>query len=142
MGCLCSLTLIEGEWMHSRTTILVARKIITMSPPRPEGTAVAVRGGRILGVGSVEELKGWGECTVDDRFKDKVVIPGLIEAHCHVMEGVVWQYPYVGYFDRLGPDGRRWEGCRSLEAIVSALKMPEDLVVHHLTFRPMVETNF
>ncbi len=122
MGCLCSLTLIEGEWMHSRTTILVARKIITMSPPRPEGTAVAVRGGRILGVGSVEELKGWGECTVDDRFKDKVVIPGLIEAHCHVMEGVVWQYPYVGYFDRLGPDGRRWEGCRSLEAIVSALK--------------------
>lgn len=28
------------------------------------------------------------------------------------------------------------------EAVVRALTMPEDLVVHHLTFRPMVETNF
>lgn len=28
------------------------------------------------------------------------------------------------------------------EAVVRAITMPEDLVVHHLTFRPMVETNF
>ena len=38
------------------------------------------------------------------------------------------------------PDYMRPESVA--EAIVSALKMPEDLVVHHLTFRPMVETNF
>jgi short-subunit dehydrogenase len=28
------------------------------------------------------------------------------------------------------------------EAVVRALTMPDDLVVHHLTFRPMVEANF
>jgi NAD(P)-dependent dehydrogenase (short-subunit alcohol dehydrogenase family) len=28
------------------------------------------------------------------------------------------------------------------EAVYTALTLPEDLVVHHLTFRPMVETNF
>jgi NADP-dependent 3-hydroxy acid dehydrogenase YdfG len=28
------------------------------------------------------------------------------------------------------------------EAVYSCLTFPEDLVVHHMTFRPMVETNF
>jgi len=28
------------------------------------------------------------------------------------------------------------------EAVLAVLTMPEDLVVHGLTFRPMVETNF
>lgn len=28
------------------------------------------------------------------------------------------------------------------EAVYAALTLPEDLVVHHFTFRPMVETNF
>ena len=28
------------------------------------------------------------------------------------------------------------------EAIVAAITLPEDLVVHDFTFRPMVETNF
>ena len=28
------------------------------------------------------------------------------------------------------------------EAVYAALTLPEDLVVHHFTFRPLVETNF
>ena len=37
-------------------TIHEARRIITMNPARPYATHVAVRAGRILGVGTLEEL--------------------------------------------------------------------------------------
>jgi hypothetical protein len=38
------------------TTIFQARKILTMNPSRPLATHVAVRDGRILGAGSLDEL--------------------------------------------------------------------------------------
>jgi predicted amidohydrolase YtcJ len=103
-------------------TIFTARKIITMSPSLPEATAVAVRDGRILGVGTVDELKGWGEHRLDETFRDKVLLPGFVEAHCHAMEGAMWSFPYVGYFDRTAPDGKRWAGCRSVEAVIDRLR--------------------
>ena len=40
------------------TVIFQARKIITMNPMQPEATHVAVRDGRVLGVGSADELAG------------------------------------------------------------------------------------
>ena len=40
-------------------TIYQAKKIITMNPSNPEGTHIAVREGRILGVGILEEVAGW-----------------------------------------------------------------------------------
>ena len=103
------------------TTIYTARRVVTMNPANPEGPAVAVRGDRILGVGSVEELSGWGPHTVDDRFADRVLIPGLVEAHCHAGTGAVWINPYVGYFDRRAPDGVVWRGCRSIDEVVDRL---------------------
>ena len=38
------------------TTIFQARQIITMNPARPRATHVAVRDGRILGAGSLDEI--------------------------------------------------------------------------------------
>ncbi len=107
-------------------TIYTARRIITMNPANPEGAAVAVRSGRILGVGSVEELARWGEhsggeYTVDDRFADKVITPGFVEAHCHAGSGAVWINPYVGYFERRAPDGMLWKGCKSIDEVVERL---------------------
>jgi predicted amidohydrolase YtcJ len=108
--------------MNAKATIFTARKVITMSPARPEGSAVAVRDGRILGVGTVEELQGWGSCEVDDRFSDLVLIPGLIEAHSHIGEGTSWGFPYIGYFDRYGPDGNVWKGRQRLDDVLDALQ--------------------
>ena len=42
------------------TTIYQARSILTMNPARPRATHVAVRDGRIPGVGGLDELKTWG----------------------------------------------------------------------------------
>jgi len=109
----------------NKTTIFQAKKVITMNPARPEGSAVAVRNGKILAVGTVDELKGWGDYELDQTFADKILMPGLIEAHCHIMEGLVWMYPYVGYFDRFGPDGKCWKGCKSFDELIATLKTIE-----------------
>ncbi|MBM3354113.1 MAG: amidohydrolase [Betaproteobacteria bacterium] len=107
-------------------TIYRARRILTMNPARPEATHVAVRDGRILGAGSVAELAGWGKHQIDERFADKVLMPGLIEGHSHAMEGTFWRYVYTGYFDRMDPDGRTWPGAQSIDALIARLREASD----------------
>ena len=99
-----------------------AKKIITMNPNRPHATHVAVRNDRILGAGTLEELEGWGEYQLDEQFADKIIMPGFVEGHSHAMEGTLWDYIYVGYFDRMDPDGKVWPGARSIAEIVERLK--------------------
>ena len=105
----------------SETTIYAAKKIITMNPSRPVATHIAVKEGRILGAGSLEELASWGEHKLDDRFADKVLMPGFVEGHAHTMEGSLWQKVYCGWFDRADPDGKIWEGLKSIDAVIARL---------------------
>ena len=107
------------------TTIYPARKIITMNPARPVASHVAVRDGRILGAGRLDELKLWGEHTIDDRLAGKVLMPGMVEGHSHVSEGVFWRYVYCGYFDRMDPNGLEWPGVKSIDAVIERLKEAE-----------------
>ena len=102
-----------------------ARRILTMNPARPEATHVAVRDGRILGVGPLDELAGWGRYTLDETFADKVLMPGLVEGHSHASEGTFWRYTYLGRFDRMDPDGKVWPGADSIEAVVARLQQAE-----------------
>jgi len=105
------------------TIIYAARKIITMNPARPVVSHVAVRESRIIGAGSLEELSGWGEYTLDERFKDKVLMPGLVEGHSHTMEGMLWRYAYCGFFDRMDPNGKIWPGLKSIDDVLEHLKV-------------------
>ncbi|MBK9363689.1 MAG: amidohydrolase [Rubrivivax sp.] len=102
-------------------TIFAARRIITMNPARPTATHVAVREGRILGVGPLAELAGWGPHTLDERFADRVLMPGLVEGHSHLMAGTLWRHAYCGCFDATDPDGRRVAGSPSIDAMLSTL---------------------
>ena len=102
-------------------TIFAARRIITMNPARPMATHVAVREGRILGVGPLAELAGWGPHTLDERFADRVLMPGLVEGHSHLMAGTLWRHAYCGCFDATDPDGRRVAGSPSIDAMLSTL---------------------
>ncbi|KNG93106.1 amidohydrolase [Pseudaestuariivita atlantica] len=106
-------------------TIYAARKIITMNPAQPVATHVAVRDGRILGAGSLDDLTGWGDHTVDDRFAEKVLMPGFVEGHAHAMEGTLWRKVYCGYFDRTDPAGRTWPGLTSVDAVLERLAEAE-----------------
>ena len=102
-------------------TVYRARHILTLNPARPTATHVAVRDGRILGVGPLDELRRWGPCELDVRFADRVLMPGLVEGHSHLMAGTLWRYTYCGFFDVHDPDGRRVAGSPSLDAVVQAL---------------------
>ncbi|AMU11101.1 MULTISPECIES: amidohydrolase [Burkholderia] len=110
-------------------TIFTARRILTMNPAQPSATHVAVRDGRILAVGDAADAAAWhtrfGACAADDTLRDKVLMPGLVEGHCHLMEGAMWDAVYVGYYDRRGPDGTLWPGLRSLDAVLDRLMEAE-----------------
>jgi predicted amidohydrolase YtcJ len=107
------------------TIVFSARKIVTMNPSRPSATHVAVREGRIVAVGSFDEIVGASGVRVDDRFKDKVLLPGFVEGHSHIMEGMMWSLPYVGAFDRRSPEGKLVKGLSDIDAIVARLQEAE-----------------
>jgi predicted amidohydrolase YtcJ len=109
----------------SPITVYVARRILTLDPMQPEATHVAVRDGRILAVGSLDRVGAWGSYELDERFADKVLMPGLVEGHCHLKEGSMWDLPYLGWFDRRDPDGKVWPGLRSMEAVIDRLAQAE-----------------
>lgn len=112
--------------MPDATVIFSARRIVTMNPSRPYATHVAVRDGRILATGTRNELDGLTGAVRDDRFADKVLLPGFVEGHAHVMEGTLWRETYVGAGDRRSPDGRRVPGLPTVEAVVARLKAASD----------------
>ncbi|MCH8504924.1 MAG: hypothetical protein LAT50_11450, partial [Ectothiorhodospiraceae bacterium] len=97
-------------------TVYTARTILTMNPSQPRGDCVAVRDGRVLGVGPLDEVRRFGEVRIDDRYADKVLVPGFVEGQSHALEASVWDLLYLGYCDTLHPDARRWEGLKSPEA--------------------------
>jgi predicted amidohydrolase YtcJ len=72
-------------------TIYRTRRILTMNPSRPEATHVAVKDGRILGASSLEELTGWGAHALDERFADKVLMPGSCAARARAARMAPWR---------------------------------------------------
>ena len=109
----------------SEITVYPAKKIITMDLGNPVADHVAVRGGRILACGNKEDVSSWGPQTVDDRYADKIIMPGLVEGHAHVMAGGIWQFTYAGFHDRTGPDGRHWPGIADMDQMLDRLSIAE-----------------
>jgi hypothetical protein len=70
----------------SSIVVYTAREIITLDPSRPAVGAVAVEENRIVATGSLEEIQrslSGQALTIDTRFEDLVLIPGLINQHEH-----------------------------------------------------------
>ena len=71
-------------------TVFVARRIHTLDPDRPGGSAVAVRDGRIVDVGSFDEVVarcGDEPYEIDTSLADRFVVPGLVDQHLHPLLG-------------------------------------------------------
>lgn len=102
--------------------IIYTARIITLNNYRPRAEAVRVRAGRIVCVGTLAKCQAWGEAEVDGRFDDKVLMPGMVEAHGHTAEGVNIAFPYVGFYDIPKPDGGTAPGITSYEALLDVLR--------------------
>src|SRR5215831_6174029 len=63
-------------------------KIFTAEPAHPYAEAVAIRGDKIVAVGSraeVARVVGGGGELID--LKGRFLMPGLIDSHCHAIDG-------------------------------------------------------
>jgi predicted amidohydrolase YtcJ len=73
-------------------TIYTAARFITMERESPEAEAIAVVGKRIVALGTLAEVRaalGDTPHAIDERLKDKVVMPGFIEQHLHPFLGAM-----------------------------------------------------
>jgi predicted amidohydrolase YtcJ len=72
------------------STVYRARQILTMNAAQPTAASVAVRNGRVVAVGSFEEVHAscsGHDYVIDDRFQHAVLIAGLIDQHLHPVLG-------------------------------------------------------
>ena len=66
----------------SADLVLLDCKVLTMNSTQPYADALAVKGDRIIQVGSKEDIrKTIGKDTKILRLKGKTVIPGIIDTH-------------------------------------------------------------
>jgi predicted amidohydrolase YtcJ len=66
--------------------VLVGGTVITVDPAVPDAEAVAIRDGRILAVGSTDEIREMaGPSTEVVELDGRVVLPGFIEGHGHFL---------------------------------------------------------
>jgi predicted amidohydrolase YtcJ len=123
----------------SSITVYTAKKIITMNDSHPSTTAVAVRGDKILAVGSMDDLKsvlGTNPYVVDETFKDKVILPGFINNHLHpFLGGVLLPMEFIVPEDWDLP-GRAIKAVRGREQFLSRLKEVEASPLTTLTAFP------
>lgn len=107
----------------SKITVFTAKKIVTMDPGRPTGTAIAVKDGRIVSVGTLETLRPWlsrHPHDFDNTFADHVIMPGFIDPHTHLhWSGWVTALEYLGPID--SPDGRA-KAVRGRDAVLARLR--------------------
>ena len=108
--------------MTNPITVFVAKQIVTMNQSNPTSSHVAVRDGRVLGAGTLDEVACWGPYELDDTFREHVLVPGMIEVHAHSFEGLTGAVPYQGWFDRKAPDGRTLRGIRTFEDLIDDLR--------------------
>jgi predicted amidohydrolase YtcJ len=130
---LCFFTaIVVAPFAHCNTTdnspivVFIAKKIITMDPAWPEATAVAVRDGKILSVGSLADLQPWLSkfpYTIDKTFADKIIMPGFIEPHGHpLIGGTAMSRPLLTYLPIPNPYGPAFPGVKTKAAAMAMLQ--------------------
>jgi predicted amidohydrolase YtcJ len=68
--------------------IFINGKIWTVDPVRPRAEAVAVRGGRILAVGTTKDIRALaGPRTESIDLRGAFVLPGFVDSHVHFVNG-------------------------------------------------------
>ena len=81
------LALFAGiAWSQTADLVIVDARVYTLDPAKPEASAIAVKGNRIIAVGG-DVSKHIGRGTRKIVAKGATVVPGFIDSHAH-MEGL------------------------------------------------------
>ncbi|MBI3579602.1 MAG: amidohydrolase [Ignavibacteriales bacterium] len=85
LSLFCSVAVAQMESAH---TVFMHGNIWTVDPAKPTAEAIAVFNGRILAIGSDDEIKKYiGTHTKVIDLKGKRALPGFIDNHTHFMSG-------------------------------------------------------
>ena len=74
--------------------VLVVGDIVTNNPAMPTAEAMAIAGGRIIGIGSQSDVEGLVTASTTTIKPGGFVLPGLIDPHMHIWTSLL-NYPYV-----------------------------------------------
>src|SRR5260370_21450881 len=92
------------EQVHSVTadTIILRAKIYTLNGKQPWAEALAIKGGKILAVGSDKDIQAYrGSSTKVVDAGGHLLLPGFEDCHIHFMDGSLG----LGGFDLNGASG-------------------------------------
>lgn len=112
--------------------IFPAKKVITMESAQKSAEAVAISGKRILGAGSVNQLKqlaGDRPVRIDESFKDKIIMPGFIDQHLHPVLGALTLATEVIATEDWNLPGRSIKAAYTPEEYLSRLKAAEKKLI-------------
>lgn len=89
-GCLglAPNAIAQGNPPLPATTVVVNARVYTVNPRQPWAEAVAIRGDKIIAVGSAKDIAPYRGA--DTRVLDAnghLVLPGFVDCHIHFMEG-------------------------------------------------------
>jgi predicted amidohydrolase YtcJ len=102
----------------------LAKSVITMDAVRPRARVVAVDGDRIAAVGTLADVERAlrGRSYVrDDRFADKILMPGFVDPHLHpYLAAILLPMEFITPHDWSLPD-REIAGVRGRERYLSRL---------------------
>lgn len=74
--------------------LLVLGSIVTNNPAMPTAEAMAVSGGRIIGIGTQSDVEGLVTASTTTLKPGGFILPGLIDPHMHIWTSLL-NYPYV-----------------------------------------------
>ena len=92
--------------------LLVVGDIVTNNPAAPSAEAMAISGGRIIGIGSQSDLEGLVTASTTTLKPGGVILPGLIDPHMHIWTSLL-TYPNIDLAHEL---------CPTLDDAVAAIK--------------------
>ena len=77
----------NGEPSEAADTIFLNSNVYTVNDTQPRAEAIAIKGDRILFVGSTDDAKKYsGPITRTIDLKGKTVVPGFTDSHYHIFE--------------------------------------------------------
>src|SRR5579872_6959926 len=91
------ILLIYAAAVYAQPAELILRhgKIVTVDPGFHIVDAIAIRGDRIVAVGSRDEVaKLAGPDTRQVDLKGRTVLPGLIDSHVHASEAAMYEFDH------------------------------------------------
>ncbi len=116
--------------MQKQVEIFIAKEIITNDHSMPTAEAVAVMDGRVLHTGALSQLRddlSSYAISLNDSFANKIITPGFVEAHCHILEeGALSNFPWIGTYPRRMADGQFQSGCKNTDDALDKIR-----AVHH-----------